>query len=86
MLQLATVAERPKPHILLIQAGLLTAVPFVLLIGPVGGYYVGNAIDSRISSGPWGMILGIVAGFISSAKLTIQLIQQAREAGSRRNE
>jgi F0F1-type ATP synthase assembly protein I len=60
------------------QAGLLTAIPFVLLVGPVLGYYLGTASDRRWSSAPWGMGVGIVAGLAASAKVTIQLIRQAQ--------
>lgn len=61
------------------QAGLLTAIPFVLLTGPVLGYYLGTAADRRWSITPWGMGVGIVLGLIASAKVTIQTIRQAGE-------
>lgn len=59
------------------QAGLLTAIPFVLLTGPVGGYYLGSAADHRFGWAPWGMGLGIALGLIASARVTIQMIRQA---------
>lgn len=61
------------------QAGLLTAIPFVLLVGPTLGYYLGTALDRRWSHAPSGMIGGIVLGLLASARVTIQLIRQARE-------
>ena len=61
------------------QAGLLTAIPFVLLVGPAIGYYLGTALDHRWSHAPWGMGGGIVFGLLASARVTIQLIQQARD-------
>jgi len=57
----------------------LTAIPFVLLVGPTLGYYVGSALDRRWAVAPWGMGIGILLGLVSSAKVTIQLIQQARK-------
>ena len=71
----------------LAQAGLLTAIPVVLLIGPALGYYLGTALDHRWSHAPWGVALGIVVGFVSSARVTAQLIRQARDIGTdkRRN-
>jgi len=59
---------------------LLTTIPFVLLVGPAIGYYLGSAIDGRLSSGPWGMGMGIALGVISSARVTIQLIRQSKDA------
>ena len=61
------------------QAGLLTAIPFVLLIGPAVGYYLGSALDRRWPHAPWGMGGGIMLGLLSSARVTIQLIRQARD-------
>jgi F0F1-type ATP synthase assembly protein I len=61
------------------QAGLLTAIPFVLLVGPMLGYYLGTAIDWRMGWAPWGMGVGIAMGLIASARVTIQMIRQAGE-------
>jgi F0F1-type ATP synthase assembly protein I len=60
------------------QAGLLTAIPFVLLVGPALGYYLGSALDRRWAYAPGGMIGGIILGLFASARTTVQLIQQSR--------
>ena len=59
------------------QAGLLTAIPFVLLVGPVIGYWLGTRLDAHWSHAPWGTGLGIALGLIASARVTMQLIRQA---------
>ena len=64
------------------QAGLLTAIPFVLLVGPALGYYLGTAVDHRWFHAPWGMAAGIVLGFVASARVTIQLIRQSQDLDS----
>ena len=64
------------------QAGLLTAIPFVLLIGPAVGYYLGSALDRRWPFAPWGMVGGIVVGLLSSGRVTVQLIRQSRDLDS----
>jgi F0F1-type ATP synthase assembly protein I len=56
----------------------LTSIPFVLLVGPAIGYYLGTAADRRWSCGPWGMYAGILAGLAASARVTVQLIRQAQ--------
>ncbi len=61
------------------QAGLLTAIPFVLLTGPLIGYYLGAALDRRWAWAPWGMGAGIVLGLIASARVTIDMIRQASD-------
>lgn len=74
---LPAVVQRPDSSVWLKQAGLLTAIPFVLLVGPAIGYYVGNALDLRWPYAPWGMTGGIILGLLSSARVTIQLIRDA---------
>ena len=61
------------------QAGLLTAIPIVLLVGPAVGYYVGSAIDQRWPAAPWGMMGGIVLGLAASVRVTVQLIKRSSE-------
>ena len=70
----------------MIQAGLLTAIPFVLLVGPVLGYLAGAWLDRRWSLEPWGTALGIVLGLAASGRATAQLIRQAREAQSNQHD
>lgn len=55
----------------------MTAIPFVLLVGPVLGYYLGTAVDRRWSVSPWGLAAGIVLGLLASARVTIQMIRDA---------
>ena len=64
------------------QAGLLTAIPFVLLVGPIIGYYLGSALERRWAVAPWGMGAGIVLGLLASARVTIQLIREAQQLNS----
>ena len=71
-------AQHPDTSFWLKQAGLLTAIPMVLLVGPAAGYYLGTALDRRWSWAPAGMIGGIILGLVASAQVTIELIQQAK--------
>ena len=73
-------AKRSEPSLWLKQAGLLTAIPFVLLIGPAIGYYLGSTLDRRWPYAPWGLAAGIIFGLLASAKVTAELIRQARDA------
>ena len=79
-------ARRPEStdrrSVRLIQAGLLTAISIVLLVGPALGYLGGAWLDRRWSSDPWGTALGIILGLAASGRSTIQLIRQARDAQS----
>ena len=53
------------------QVGLLTAIPFVLLVGPTLGYVLGAACDRRWLSSPWGVGAGLVLGLLASGRVTI---------------
>lgn len=59
------------------QIGILTAVPFVLMFGPLIGYFAGAYLDEKLGTDPYLMILLIVLGFIASGKETWNLIQRA---------
>ena len=63
--------RRTDPSVWVRQAGILTAIPFVLLVGPALGYYLGTVIDRRWSVAPWGITIGIVLGLLASAKVTM---------------
>ena len=70
-------AKRSDPVVWIKQAGLLTGIPFVLLVGPAIGYALGSALDRRGSVAPWGVVVGVVLGLVASGRVTFQLIQQA---------
>ena len=71
--------KRPEPSSWLQQAGLLTAIPIVLLIGPALGYYLGTALERRWGLSPWGMVGGIVLGLAASLRVTFQLIRRSSD-------
>ena len=70
--------QRIEPSLWLRQAGLLTAIPFVLLVGPVLGYFLGTKLDAWWAWAPWGVFLGCVLGLLASARVTIQFINDAK--------
>lgn len=71
--------QGPDLRTLMRQVGLLTAIPFVLLVGPALGYYLGTALDRRWPYAPWGMGVGIVFGLVASARVTTQMIREAQQ-------
>ena len=56
------------------QIGALTAVPFILLLGPLIGFFMGSWIDRRFGSYPVGTIALIILGFAASVRETVRLI------------
>lgn len=78
MLQCGAVVKRSEPSSWLAQAGLLTAIPVVLLVGPALGYYLGAALDQRWTPVPWGLAAGVTLGIAASARVIIQMIQRSK--------
>jgi ATP synthase protein I len=62
------------------QIGILTTIPFLLAVGPILGYYIGDFLDKRLNTTPYLMILFIVMGFIASGKGVYDLIKKAGQA------
>ena len=67
------------------QIGILTAVPFVLMFGPLIGYFGGSYLDSKLGTEPYLMILLIVLGFVASGKEVWNLIQRASRETERKD-
>jgi ATP synthase protein I len=44
--------------------GLITAFVFELIACVVLGYLIGNFIDGKLGSDPWGLMTGVIVGFI----------------------
>ncbi|MEW5874939.1 MAG: AtpZ/AtpI family protein [Candidatus Zixiibacteriota bacterium] len=61
--------------------GYLTAIPFLLLFGPLIGYFAGDWLDKKFGTEPYLMVLLIVLGFVAAGKEVWSLIQKsARES------
>lgn len=57
--------------------GYLTAIPFILLFGPLIGYFAGDWLDKRFGTEPYLMVLLITLGFIAAGREVWSLIQKA---------
>jgi F0F1-type ATP synthase assembly protein I len=57
--------------------GLLTAIPFVLLFGPLIGYFIGDWLDKRFGTEPWLMTIFIALGFVAAGREVWGLIRRA---------
>ena len=62
----------------LVQAGILTTIPVVMVVGPLIGYYLGYVLDRRWSSAPWGMTVGLILGLLASFREVLVLLKRAK--------
>jgi F0F1-type ATP synthase assembly protein I len=67
------------------RAGLLTAVPVLLAISPIIGYYIGRFLDGKLGTEPYLSIMFLILGFVSGAMQVARLIRIAnRDLGKRK--
>lgn len=57
--------------------GLLTTIPFVMMFGPLIGFFVGEWLDQKLGTKPYLMVLLIVLGFVASGREVWGLIKRA---------
>ena len=69
--------NKDKFYATLRQAGIYTAIPFLLALGPIIGYFIGNFLDKKLHTNPYLMILFIIFGFIASGKEVYNLVKIA---------
>ena len=69
-------AEKKDPNLFqLKQIGTLTAVPIILLVGPLIGYFAGDWIDRKFHFGPWGALLFLMLGFVAAVREISRLLK-----------
>ncbi|MBI3804768.1 MAG: AtpZ/AtpI family protein [Nitrospirae bacterium] len=61
------------------QVIVLTAIPMVLVAGPLVGFLIGNYLDGKFGTGPWLMILFLILGGAASVKQVKQLLSKTSE-------
>lgn len=58
------------------QISALTAIPVILLVGPILGYFAGNWIDRKFNFYPWFTILFVFLGFFAAGREIFRLLKQ----------
>ncbi len=62
--------DRKSPHQGLRSTGLLLAIPTLLIVAPLVGFFLGSWLDGRLATGPWLGIAGLVVGFAAAGRET----------------
>ena len=58
-------------------AGLLSFLPFVLVAGPMAGFYLGTYLEKKFSLPAYISLVFITIGFIASLKEAIRIVKIA---------
>ena len=57
-------------------ASLLLAIPTLLIVSPLVGFFLGNWLDTRFGLSPWLKIVGLVMGFVAAGRETYQIYRR----------
>jgi len=57
------------------QIGILTAIPLILPLGPLIGFFMGRWVDQKFGFYPYATILLIALGFAASVRETVRMIR-----------
>lgn len=63
-------------------AGLLLAIPTLLIVAPLVGFFLGGWLDRRFGTGRWLTIIGLVLGFVAAGRETYQIYRRYQEEES----
>jgi hypothetical protein len=69
------VEKKPEVYKWIKIAGLVSFLPFVLVVGPVGGYFIGDYLQKRFSLNRYFTLIIIAVGFIFSLRETVRIIK-----------
>ena len=57
---------------------MLLAIPSLLVVAPLVGFFLGKFADSRLKTTPWLSLVGLVLGFVSAGRECWQIIQRVQ--------
>ncbi len=76
---MASPPEKDPKYSALRSAGLLLAIPTILIVSPLAGFFVGILVDRWAKTRPWFSIVGLMLGFAAGGRETYRLWKRAQE-------
>ena len=61
------------------QLSMLVAIPFLLAVGPLVGWFIGKYLDEWLGTDPYLMYLFIIFGFVAAGKEVYRLVKRVSE-------
>ncbi len=62
------------------QIGLLSAIPILMVVGPLVGFFIGSWIDSWAGTDPWLKVILIILGFVASGKEIYNIVRRVNKS------
>ena len=65
----------------------MLAIPTLLIVSPLVGFFLGSWVDRRLKTSPWLTITGLILGFVAAGRETYLIYRryQAEEEQQRRS-
>ena len=60
-------------------AGMLLAIPSLLVVAPLVGFFLGKYADQWLKTTPWLMIVGLALGFASAGREIYMIIRRVQD-------
>jgi ATP synthase protein I len=64
-------------------AAMLLAIPTLLIVSPLVGFFLGDLGDKRFHTSPWLTLLGLVLGFVAGAREVWRIYRRYQESQER---
>ncbi len=58
-------------------AGMMMAIPTLLIVAPLAGFFIGAWADRRLHTAPWLAIVGLLLGFVAAGRETWTIYQRS---------
>ena len=68
--------DREPEYNALRTAGLLLAIPTLLIVSPLVGFFLGGWLDRRFGTSPWLGIIGLILGFAAAGRETYRIYRR----------
>ena len=81
-------AKRPQEddYSALRSAGLLLAIPTLLIVSPLAGFFLGVWLDRLLHTRPWLSIVGLALGFVAAGRETWLIYRRVLAADERQKQ
>jgi F0F1-type ATP synthase assembly protein I len=67
-------------------SGLLLAIPTLLIVSPLAGFFLGVWLDRGFHTRPWLSIVGLALGFVAAGRETWLIYRRMLEADERQKQ
>lgn len=64
-------------------AAMLLAIPTLLIVSPLVGFFLGDLGDKRFHTSPWLTLAGLVLGFVAGAREVWRIYRRYQESQER---